>query len=65
MTVAFHRMHGSGACAAVSILRRADLVEQKVRVTQAGGSLIITWTSEGNHVIMTGPATHVFKGKFA
>jgi len=65
MTVAFHKMHGSGACAAVSILRRADLVEQKARVTQAGGSLIITWTSEGNPVIMTGPATHVFKGKFA
>lgn len=55
---------GSGACAAVSILRAHDLVNQTVNVTQAGGSLIIDWTGEGNPVMMTGPATQVFKGKF-
>lgn len=55
---------GSGSCAAVSILRRADLVDQTVRVTQSGGDLIITWTGGGESVIMTGPATHVFKGTF-
>lgn len=55
---------GSGACAAMSILRRADMVEQIVNVTQAGGDLIITWTGGEKPVIMTGPATHVFKGIF-
>jgi len=58
------RACGSGSCAAVSILRRANLVDQTVNVTQRGGSLIISWTRGGEPVIMTGPATHVFKGKF-
>jgi diaminopimelate epimerase len=56
---------GSGACAAVSILRRAGLVEKTVRVTQGGGDLTIEWTGGKDPVIMTGPATYVFKGKFA
>lgn len=59
------RACGSGACAAMSILRKADLVEQTVNVTQAGGNLIITWTGGEKPVIMTGPATHVFKGTLA
>lgn len=53
---------GSGACAAMCILRRAGLVEKTVNVTQAGGILIINWTGGDNPVIMTGPATHVFEG---
>lgn len=53
---------GSGACAAVSILRKAGFVEKTVRVTQAGGILIITWTGGEKPVIMKGPATHVFEG---
>jgi diaminopimelate epimerase len=56
------RACGSGACAAMSILRKADLVDQTVNVTQTGGSLIIKWTGGANPVIMKGPATHVFKG---
>lgn len=59
------RACGSGSCAAVSILRRAGLVDQTVNVTQRGGSLIITWTGGEESVIMEGPATHVFKGTFA
>jgi len=54
---------GSGACAAMCILRRAGLVEKTVHVTQAGGVLIIEWPGTHNPVIMTGPATHVFEGK--
>lgn len=54
---------GSGACAAVSILRNADLVDKTVNVTQTGGNLIITWTGGTKPVIMKGPATHVFEGK--
>ena len=56
---------GTGACAAVSILRRADLVSETVCVTQSGGDLIITWTGGEKPVIMTGPATHVFEGNIA
>jgi diaminopimelate epimerase len=53
---------GSGACAAMSILRRANLVDETVNVTQAGGNLILSWNSGADSVIMTGPATHVFEG---
>jgi diaminopimelate epimerase len=53
---------GSGACAAMSILRRAGLVDATINVTQVGGSLIISWTGGKKPVIMTGPATHVFEG---
>jgi diaminopimelate epimerase len=57
------RACGSGACAAMSILRKADLVNQTISVTQTGGSLILSWSGGGKPVIMTGPATHVFEGK--
>jgi diaminopimelate epimerase len=53
---------GSGACAAMTILRRAGLVDKTVNVTQAGGFLIIDWTGGADPVIMTGLATHVFEG---
>ena len=53
---------GSGACAAMTILHKAGLVENTVNVTQAGGFLIIEWTGGDNPVIMTGIATHVFEG---
>jgi len=56
------RACGSGACAAMSILRRAGMVAETVNVTQTGGNLIITWTGGEKSVIMTGPATHVFEG---
>jgi diaminopimelate epimerase len=55
---------GSGSCAAVSILRKHGMVSDNVRVTQPGGSLIISWSGSGNPVVMTGPATYVFKGNF-
>jgi diaminopimelate epimerase len=55
---------GSGSCAAMSILRKAGLVDITVRVTQKGGSLIIAWTGGEDSVIMTGPATHVYTGIF-
>jgi diaminopimelate epimerase len=55
---------GSGACAAaVSVLRRglADRA-RPVRVTLDGGDLVIFWRTGDNHVLMTGPVAHVFKG---
>jgi diaminopimelate epimerase len=53
---------GSGACAAMVILHRADLVDKTVNVTQTGGRLIIAWTGGKKPVIMMGYATYVFKG---
>lgn len=55
---------GSGACAAMSILRRANMVEQTVNVTQSGGNLTITWTGREDSVIMTGAAAYVYIGIF-
>ena len=56
---------GSGACAAMSILRRANMVNQTVNVTQRGGNLTISWTGGEDSVIMAGPATYVYTGKLA
>jgi diaminopimelate epimerase len=55
---------GSGACAAMSILHKANLVSDTVRVTQSGGDLIISWSGGEKPVMMTGTATHVFEGTF-
>jgi len=55
---------GSGACAAMAILRKAGKVNETVRVTQAGGVLIITWSGDTGPIMMTGPAEYVFKGTF-
>lgn len=53
---------GSGACAAMVILRRAGKISATVHVTQAGGVLIITWNGEEAPVMMTGPAVYIYKG---
>jgi len=59
------RACGSGACAAMSILYRAGLVDGTINVTQTGGNLNISWTGGEKHVIMEGSATQVFEGKLA
>ncbi len=56
------RACGSGACAAVAILRKNDTVGHKVLVNQAGGDLIIEWPGKNATLTMTGPACHVFEG---
>lgn len=53
---------GSGACAvavAASISGRAG---RRSRIDLPGGSLDIEWSEKDNHVMMTGPASFVFKG---
>ncbi len=53
---------GSGACAAVAILRRAGLVDGTVSVFLPGGTLVIKWLDSEPGVRMKGPAAYVFSG---
>ncbi|MBO9664482.1 diaminopimelate epimerase [Dokdonella sp.] len=55
---------GSGACAAVAVLRRRGLVDAEVRVTLPGGELTIRWDGPGSTLWMTGPAAFVFEGEY-
>lgn len=55
---------GSGACAAVAVLRQRDAVDANVRVNLPGGVLDIHWPGPGTRVSMTGPATFVFEGEW-
>jgi len=54
---------GSGACAAVVAGRQAGLLGARVDVTMRGGSLTVSWSGEGEPVLMTGPANFVFDGE--
>ena len=53
---------GSGACAAVSILRRSGRVGVAVDVFLPGGHLVIKWRGNNKPVTMKGPAKHIFRG---
>jgi len=53
---------GSGACAAVAILRRSGHVRETVDVQLPGGRLVIKWRGNDQPMIMKGPAEHVFRG---
>jgi diaminopimelate epimerase len=53
---------GSGACAAVAILRRAGEVDDAVEVFLPGGRLVIKWRGNQEPLTMKGPAEHVFRG---
>jgi len=55
---------GSGACAAVAVLRQRGLVDAEVSVTLPGGTLDIRWMGPGETLWMTGPATFVFEGEW-
>ena len=55
---------GSAACAtavAAARLRRANRI---VNVTLPGGELLIEWRERDDHVLMTGPATFEYEGRF-
>ncbi|GAA0710575.1 diaminopimelate epimerase [Dokdonella soli] len=53
---------GSGACAAVAVLRRRAKLDAEVRVALPGGELGIHWDGPGHTLWMSGPATFVFEG---
>ena len=54
---------GSGACAAVVAGRLWDQLAARVKVALRGGDLVVSWAGRGYPVYMTGPATHVFRGR--
>jgi diaminopimelate epimerase len=54
---------GSGACAAVVAGRLWDRLAARVKVALRGGDLVVSWTGRGHPVYLTGPATHVFRGR--
>jgi len=55
---------GSGACAAVAVLRRRDKLDAEVRVALPGGELGLRWDGPGHPVWMRGPAAFVFEGEW-
>lgn len=54
---------GSGACAAVVAGIRWGLLDKHVDVHTRGGLLSIAWEAGASPVMMTGPATTVFRGE--
>jgi diaminopimelate epimerase len=54
---------GSGACAAVAAGIRLGLLDAVVDVHTRGGVLTIAWAGDAAPVLMTGPATTVFRGE--
>ncbi|RDI99080.1 diaminopimelate epimerase [Dyella solisilvae] len=55
---------GTGACAAMAVMRRRGEVDQRVSVALPGGELSIDWAGPGHTLWMTGPATFVFEGEW-
>ncbi|MDI6750215.1 MAG: diaminopimelate epimerase [Pseudomonadota bacterium] len=54
---------GTGACAAVVVGIRRNLLDSPVRVSTRGGELTVAWDGMGQPVRMTGPAVTVFTGE--
>lgn len=55
---------GSGACAAMVVGRRNGLLQERVTVSQPGGSLIVDWQGPDTSILMVGPAQTVFVGEY-
>ncbi|SJL85079.1 diaminopimelate epimerase [Vibrio palustris] len=56
---------GSGACAAVAVGIAQGLLDDNVTVHLPGGKLVIRWQGEGQPLLMTGPAVHVYDGQLS
>ncbi len=53
---------GTGACATFAAGRRLGLLDRTVRLDLPGGALTLAEDDDG-HLLMSGPATHVFAGE--
>jgi diaminopimelate epimerase len=58
------RACGTGACAAMAVLRRRGQVDERVQVDLPGGRLQIDWHGPGQALWMTGPAAFAFEGEW-
>lgn len=58
------RACGTGACAAMAVLRRCGEVDERVQVDLPGGRLQIDWPGPGHTLWMTGPAAFAFEGEW-
>lgn len=56
---------GTGACAVAVAAARRGIAERKVDVVLDGGTLHIEWRESDDHILMTGPATLVFRGELS
>lgn len=54
---------GSGACAAMAVLRQRGRVDARITVELVGGELVIEWPDPQSPIRMTGPAAFVFDGQ--
>ena len=55
---------GTGACAAMAVLRQRGDVDDSVAVELPGGTLRIDWAGPGRTLWMTGPAAFAFEGEW-
>ena len=55
---------GTGACAAMAVLRHRGEVDAQVQVELPGGTLQIDWAGPGERLWMTGPAAFVYEGEW-
>jgi diaminopimelate epimerase len=58
------RACGSAACAGGVAAARLRRTGRKVTVTLPGGDLLIEWRERDDHVLMTGPVTFEYEGRF-
>ena len=56
---------GTGACAVAVAAARRGLAGRDVDIVLDGGTLHIEWRKSDDHILMTGPATLVFKGELS
>lgn len=54
---------GTGSCATLVACVINRLTDRHITLDLNGGSLDLVWDAQTNHILMTGPATHVFDGE--
>lgn len=62
--VGLTRACGSAACATAVAAARLDRASRTVSMRLPGGDLTIVWRDNDSHVLMTGPATFEYEGRF-
>ena len=55
---------GSAACAVAVSAARTRRADRVVTVSLPGGDLLLEWRTSDDHVLMTGPVTFEFEGRF-